>query len=701
MTQPRHNSANVLDLRRAPAGSVARQRTLRGSRRWRSEPELHEPAKPVRDWPALFRESGKFLVGLVTVSLILLAGGWAWRLVSRAHQVQATGAQAVSHIRNAGQALGQHRPDIAANDFQSAETAVARAQRQLSNLDGLHGSLVRHLPYVRSRVMSADHLLRAAHDLTQAGQAVSQSLTPTDLQQPAVSIDTSGLVQGSLGYIAPLLQHRPVFLTAVNRLLAAADEVSQVPSRDLPASYQPMSTTWDQLRPLIGGPQGRLRPVINLLLTLFASPEPKDELVIFQNDDELRATGGFAGTFLLVEFHNGSFKILDSPGNGPYALSEQIPHTIAPPQPLLALNSYWAFQDTNWFLDVPTSASMMLDFYRQARGFRPDGVILVTPQLIEDLLTITGPLRPDHYQVDITSANFVRATEEQVEFGYDKALNNPKQFLLDLIPTLVRRLATMSSTEALQAGLSVIKDADRQDLIFSSEDQAFEKNIQQLGWDGALARLSDDGLAVVDSNLGGGKTDRAIHEQIKLDVSDDGPLRRHVVTIIRQHAGSPTDPLTSATNKDFVRVYAPSGAQLVSIDGATIPDAELLFPPAANSKVPASLVKAEGQVLIDPLAGTRITHESGRTVFGAWSVIKPGESQTITVTYTTPQPTAIKSWSLLWQKQPGAPIRTWTIIYHAPKGRKIQSSTGGKISGGRTATFTSTSDTTQIFGVVF
>lgn len=636
--------------------------------------------------------------------LILAIGVWlaaqgGWRSWQRVRQVELLARQAMADLAGGGQALGRHDPVQAAATFHQASQHITQAQTSLRAVDGFHGAVISRLPLLARKYQVALNVLAAVRHLATAGQLVSQHLTPADLDQPAVTVDSGGIITGAISYLQPLARSPEDLRRVTDEALAAADSLRDLRVTDVPGAYRPAAELWARVQPLVTGPTNQIQPLVRFVMALFASPAAHEELVVFQNNDEARATGGFAGTFLVMKFFKGTFTIVDAPGNGPYALSDQVPKTDIPPQPLLTLNNSWAFQDRNWFLDAPTSAGFMLDAYEQARGFRPDGVVFISPPVMESLLAITGPLRPEHYQVDVTADNFVRATEQQVQFGYDKALNNPKQFLIDLLPALVKRIASLPARDGWRAILTMLEQGQQANLMMVSRDQAMSTAIDQLGWDGTLAQASDDYLAVVDENLSGSKTDRVTDERVHVTVTTDGVLRKHVVAVTRKHNGSLTDVLTKYTDRNFIRVYAPANAQLVSITGQSTPDPAWFNAPASGARLSAKLLAAEGSTLIDPQSQTRITHESGRTVFGAWSVIGPGQNQAITFTYTTPVNDA-KQWSLVWQKQPGVTQRTWKLSFTPSSGQGITAvSRGGTVAAGHVATFSTNSDLTQGFTV--
>ncbi len=697
---------NVLDLRQFVAERRAAAEQPR--RRWSgfkvpkpSAPklELHRPAFRPHDWVMFKREILKFgllvaVVGVVTGVIIT-----ATRVVAAKKSVSATATTGLSNLQDGLSALGQSNPEEAATHFSDAQKNFQQAKKELNAAVPLGtGSL----PGIGKQVTISRRLLTNAEQMADVGRRLSVLIPPDALQQPAVTIQSDGIVQGSVGVLSSLLDRRDDFVTIVNDAVKVISDVETINPQDAPSAIRNQLISSQRLFDGLIGGGDNLDHLTSFLLGLLAPKTSKEYLVVFQNNDEIRATGGFLGTFLLVKFEQGTFKILDAPGNGPFALSDVIAKNNVPPQPVSSIAPFWTFHDSNWFLDVPTSAKTMLNFYEQDRGFAPDGVIMLTPAVMEDLLRITGPLRPPKYQIDISAENFVAATEQQVQFGYDKALNNPKQFLIDLVPVMIEKISRLAGPDSLRALALTMKNANQGNFLFYSSDSAQQKAIEGLGWDGGILPVNGDYLAVVDENLGGGKTDRSIDEKVKSEVTLDGAFLKHVVSVTRKHNGKVGDKLTGDTNKDFMRVYAPLDAQFIGISGATIPDANFYQASPATAKLPALLKETEGQTLVDQTNGYRITHESGRMVMGAWSMLKPGDSQTLVFTYTTPAPTT-GTWNLTWQHQPGAPIRQWATVFNLPSGKKMTAaSAGGKLSGNqRTVTFTSNSLLSRSFSATY
>jgi hypothetical protein len=681
---------NLLDLRRvfAEQQAAAKRSRRRPVASWRPHRSgqtiaLSRPTVRPRDWAMFRRELLKFCVVIAIVCLSGWIVAWITGTVKSVQAVSSQARQGANELQSGFSGLGQAKGAAATTAFTSAISHFTSASHELDRAVGTWGT---RLPYFGAKIAAIDTVLTNTTAIAQAGVAVSQTIPSDATIASAVSIQNDGVIHGSVGVLTTLLQERDVFARSVATASAAIGNIAAIPAGDLPSSVRTTFADWQRLYNGMVGSKGNLESFTSLLVNLFAPSAPKEYLVIFQNNDEIRASGGFTGTFLLVKFDHGTFSILDAPGNGPFALSDIVAKKNLPPQPILSIAPFWTFHDANWWLDFPLTAKTLIQFYQDDRGFAPDGVITLTPSIMEDLLRITGPIRPAKYALDITAENFVRATEEQVQFNYDKALNNPKQFLIDLVPELLTKLSQLPSADALQALAVTLKHATQNDFLMYSSDPKEQTAIANLGWDGAIHVTDGDYLAVIDSNLGGGKTDRFITEKVDVEVKIDGGQIRHEVTITRRHNGDKNDPLTSAINRDFIRVYAPSNSQFVGVTGMTIPSADWFLTPDPAAKMIPLLQAGEGQVLVDPQTGIRITHESGKLVMGAWSRIAPGDDQTLTFTYTTPAPTGkSRTWNLVWQHQPGAfPIRQWTLNISTPSGTAITSvSTPGRQSGKR------------------
>jgi len=110
----------------------------------------------------------------------------------------------------------------------------------------------------------------------------------------------------------------------------------------------------------------------------------------------------------------------------------------------------------------------------------------------------------------------------------------------------------------------------------------------------------------------------------------------NTVTVTRTHHGIQGLLFTGVNNVDYLRVLVPKGSELLAAEGFSVPDDSLFEEPDDGWTIDDDLHYASLSEARDPLTGTVITQEHGKTVFGNWVQTKPGTSSTITFTYKLP-----------------------------------------------------------------
>jgi len=101
----------------------------------------------------------------------------------------------------------------------------------------------------------------------------------------------------------------------------------------------------------------------------------KNYLILFENNMELRPTGGFIGHTVLQNFGGGKLNGLDI--NDIYSADGQLKGHGEPPAPIKNYlgEANWWFRDSNWDPDFPTSAERAEWFLNKEMDQNFDGVI--------------------------------------------------------------------------------------------------------------------------------------------------------------------------------------------------------------------------------------------------------------------------------------------------------------------------------------
>ncbi len=399
------------------------------------------------------------------------------------------------------------------------------------------------------------------------------------------------------------------------------------------------------------------RPLFNELL---GKNGPRTYLFLFQNNQELRPTGGFIGTYGILEFKDGHARrfFID----GIFNPDGQLRENIVPPKPIQKISAGWSLHDSNWFPHFPLSAEKAIFFYEKTGGPTVDGVFTLTPSVMERLLALTGPIALPGYDLVVDENNFIPTIQEQVEVKYDKVENKPKKVLSDLASILMERVFATTDPVTLYKMANIFVDGlnERHILLYTRNPEAAEL-IKKAGWSGEQVASPHDYLSVVNTNINGYKTDGIIEDKIqhKATIESDGSVIV-TTTITRIHKGGNTPyDWWNRVNSNYMRVYVPQGSKLIHAEGHTpeFPKEPLDYD-ALGFKRDPDVVKEEAKIIIDEATGTRVGEEAGKTVFGNWVYVSPGESVSVTYTYllpfrVDPKKEGSAAYSFLFQKQPG------------------------------------------------
>jgi UDP-glucuronate decarboxylase len=444
--------------------------------------------------------------------------------------------------------------------------------------------------------------------------------------------------------------------TAKNHLKLAEAEFKYVDDSYFPSKYSSYITQYGSALSL---GLGEIDLVANLLADL---PEilgvggGKKYVVWFQNSNELRATGGFIGSYGILEFNEG--KLTDLTIDDIYNPDGQLDLrniTVAPPKPIadyLAEDRTY-LRNSNWNPDFPASAEVFKDLYFKVTGDEVDGVIAVDLDFTKKLLDAVGPVFLTAYNEEISSENLYERTQFYAEFNYENGSDQKRSFLTVLGSKLLERLFSLDQNRLplLLAGLGA--SLEEKHLLVYMPDLPISAFVKEKGWDGSLVTDAGNYLYVVNSNLGGNKAGYFVEPSMKFEVealTRDG-LLRGMLTLDYEHFGE-DEAWPGGVYKDYIRVFTGMGAKLTS--------AKLY-----------NHSKEETNVFED----VAISQESGKTVFGFGVEVAPLETTRLVLGFDLPKSESLtkenKTFGLYWQKQPGTQDTKAEFILTPPFGMDV------------------------------
>ncbi len=386
-----------------------------------------------------------------------------------------------------------------------------------------------------------------------------------------------------------------------------------------------------------------LKDAVSLMPNFLGYDKPRTYLVLFLNNAEIRPGGGFIGSYAVVKLDKGKLPSFKSSGSENLDWAAPKDFKVDPPE---ALKKYlylknWYFRDANWSPDFRESSRAALWFYRfegGADGSKIDGVIGLTPRIVEELVKITGPVTVDGKI--FSTENIIDELQYQVEVGFLKE-GKPRAERKELVEKLGRELLVKITDLSPWKWSNIYSMAqemfkEKQLMIWSS-DEAMEAALIKQGWAGEMKQVNGDYLMIVDANMAALKTDPEVDRSIHYEINPDGARLKARVTILYNHHGG--FDWKTTRYRSYTRVYVPLGSELISSNGFI-----------ENDKI-----RSKGKIELVP---AKMGEELNKTVFGGFIAVEPGEQGTLTLEYYLPEKITQQAtaglYTLFVQKQLGS-----------------------------------------------
>ena len=530
---------------------------------------------------------------LLLLVFLLWAGLKAWRVAGAARSLLA--------LEDEARALAAG--GLAGLDADAAEALLLGARADVVTLrDELAfarpiAPYLGWVPRLGPTLVAAPHLLDMADGGTEAAVLAVGSLKPALAMGQGGSFGMSNVSEllPTLAAAGPALQTASVALDRT--ATARAELASAVPAEQLPWRVRQLLTLSDEWLPL--GQSGlRLAPYLPALL---GADGPRRYLIMAQNEDELRATGGFLTGAGVVTVENGRIADLRFRDSSDVDNIAAKPYDF-PPQPLYDFMGLeiFVFRDANFWPDFPTSARKAMDLYAYGLDTGPlDGAIAIDQEFLRLLVEAIGPVPIPNSEQVINANNLLTMLREARDIQEGQEVGewvlNRKAFLGGFAGAIRSKVETeFGSIDLPKLARNMTAAADRRHLSIYLRDPDAAAALAATGWDGRLPTAPPgDFLMAVDTNVGYNKVNLLVERTLTYEV-DLGPQPTATLNILYTHTGQPQDepcfqgvtqefeqatPYLTLADKcywNYLRVYAPGGSVLQASSSHTVPG-ETLF----------------------------------------------------------------------------------------------------------------------------
>jgi len=544
--------------------------------------------------------SRRIVLGLLVAVPLLALAGTGWSVWQTRSDLEA-GKTAASRLRSALEAGDAGAADDALADLQAA------AHDARDRTDGLTWSALSLAPglgddaeAVRTLAASADRL---------ATEALP------GLVSSAGVLDGSGLAphNGRVD-LAEITRLQPPVATADEVFAAVRDDLATVspsglvgalrgPFAEAAADVTSASKALDSVDRAVG-----------VLPSMLGESRAHTWLLVFQNNAEVRATGGLPGAVAVVRTDHG--RVTQVGERAGSSLGEV-------PRPVLPLTAFERkfygaqlgtyFLDANFTPDFPRAAALWRSRWQQATGERVDGVIAVDPVALSYLLEATGPLDVPGGQ--LTADNAIQTLLHDVYLRHSDPADQDAFFAVVASRVFAAITDGAGSPRTLMTALARAGGEHR--LLVHSFDAAEQERIAGTQIAGELWRERGDEprIDIALNDATGAKMQYFLRYHVDVAATCDDGRQQYAATAVLES----TAPKDARKLPDYV-----TGGDVFG----TEPASQLfVFDIYAPRKGELGRVSADGT----PLDYVTATH-AGRRAASVPILLTPG--QTTTVTWT-------------------------------------------------------------------
>lgn len=542
---------------------------------------------------------GVVLLAVATVLFVTIVGGVAsaLQLYSSYNRARADAKDAVLHL-NALRALipgSASGGNISALAPLLTTANLATAKRELTAADADFVALRADLAPtgamgLAAHAPGAGDELTAAELLADAGDHGSRAglLLLGDAQGLLPYLD-GGVFAGGKGtpLTAPTIARvRADLATATSEIDRAVADINTANLNSLPPSLLPpgdvallhkFASQWPSGRATLAQTQSWLA----IIPTVLGVSTPATYLVEVMDSGELRPGGGFIGNYALITLHNGQVEPFDLSDtyllDRPYLVRVGYESLVPAQYPWWPWQTEFGLRDSNLSPDFPTNAQLAMRLLGAESGASVQGVIAITPEAIQRVLQVVGPIPVPEYNVTVTSNNLVQLIE-YFQLGVNPLTGLPpsdqisspsKRFTALLGRALLEKLHGLSLAQMVAVGQTFATDVQQNDAQIYFTDAASEALLAKLGSTAAVPHTPGDAVTINDANDGVNKasqfTTMAYQDDVTLDAQGNAT---HILTITyRFHATDLAQLYGPDRYQTYLRIYTPPTSKLTTITG--------------------------------------------------------------------------------------------------------------------------------------
>lgn len=492
------------------------------------------------------------------------------------------------------------KQSIADKDLASAKNQLTTVQTDLNKLSSLLSNFgyLNLFPYLKDYYQDSQRIVKIANNGVEIGFTVIKAVEPyqdflglkgASVSSAKTTEDRIAFLTQSIEGVLPELDSIQVKISEIEKLV---DEINIL---KYPETYQNYNIhqLYNQGREAISEARKLVsdgRPILSKSSWLLGKDKPRNYLIIFQNEGELRPSGGFWTAYATIKVDKG--KIIPGPASNIYDLDDALSSTVPSPRILKAYHinvPYLNLRDNNLSPDFPTDAQIFLDTFYKVTGKKTtyDAVIALDTNVLVDMVKIMGKL-------DTRVGTFTTEPDKRCD-GCPKIIydlewisgrprnfieKNRKDFLAPLMSALLSNAMGASKETLPLLGQAFFTNVFEKHIMFYFPDTELQKAAVLANISGSISQIdpSIDYMHLNDANFASAKSNIFITQKIKHEITTNDNKIEHKVAITYTNPSKASNCnlekgdlcLNAPKYRNLFRLYTPTGSKLIKMTGSEV-----------------------------------------------------------------------------------------------------------------------------------
>ena len=375
-----------------------------------------------------------------------------------------------------------------------------------------------------------------------------------------------------------------------------------------------------------------LKPFLPHTNYLLGKDKPTSYLILLGNDTEIRANGGFVGSYakLIANFPNYELTFQDI-----YVPNGQLEGYVTPPPPIQEafLHGTWQLANADWEPDFPTAANTIRWFMEKGKEINPDNLIILNLSTINKVLDVVGSFIVPEFKAEITPGNLYLFLQGKAELNFFPGSTQKKDALTAVGKAFSKKLLSLSLDKKIKIADILYQDLKNQNILINSTNEEFQNLLFKNNFTGNLSSNSADTYLLIEANLGANKANAYVTRETTHTISFQNDQALHKVELKLTNTSPESGPNPpyqyGGDYKVYLRFYIPPNTQNISLTGG-------------NKKITPT-----------------IASKFNLTEVGFWQTVPAQNQSAITLSYTLP--TTFPKYTLSILKQHGLVTSPQTI----------------------------------------